>query len=127
MQGSVLNQVRCTIPSSAWRRRQHWYKYGIRPDMIMAAPAAIATWAASSPRSWARAEGKADYRIIAVEPQFLPSFIPAANTPLLLLYRYGLSLAKMLYPRQRLHPCANHAGGLAITHEPRPVPLYDDG
>ena len=127
--GSVLNQVLLHQSIIGLETKAALDKYGIVPDMIIGCAGGGSNLGGLiSPFMGEKIKGKADYRIIAVEPMSCPSFTRGK-------YAYDFCdtgkvcpLAKMYTLGSGFIPAPNHAGGLRY-HGMSPVlsQLYDDG
>ena len=111
--GSVLNQVLLHQSVIGLETKAALDKYGIVPDMIIGCAGGGSNLGGLiAPFMADKLQGKADYRIIAVEPASCPSFTRGK-------YAYDFCdtgkvcpLAKMYTLGSGFIPSANHAGGL---------------
>ena len=127
--GSVLNQVLLHQSVIGLETKAALDKYGIVPDMIIGCAGGGSNLGGLiAPFMGEKLQGKADYRIIAVEPKSCPSFTRG-------VYAYDFCDTGMICPLAKMYtlgadfiPAPNHAGGLRY-HGMSPVlsQLYDDG
>ena len=127
--GSVLNQVLLHQSVIGLETQAALEKYDIHPDIIIGCAGGGSNLGGLiSPFMRDKILGKADYRIIAVEPASCPSFTRGK-------YAYDYCDTGMVCPLQKMYtlgsnfiPSANHAGGLRY-HGMSSVlsQLYDDG
>ena len=111
--GSVLNQVLLHQSVIGLETKAAMDKYGIVPDMIIGCAGGGSNLGGLiAPFMAEKLQGKANYRIIAVEPASCPSFTRG-------VYAYDFCdtgkvcpLAKMYTLGSNFIPSANHAGGL---------------
>ena len=111
--GSVLNQVLLHQSVIGLETKAALGKYGVKPDMIIGCAGGGSNLGGLiAPFMAEKLKGKADYRIIAVEPASCPSFTRG-------VYAYDFCdtgkvcpLAKMYTLGSSFIPSANHAGGL---------------
>ena len=127
--GSVLNQVLLHQSVIGLETKAALDKYGIKPDIIIGCAGGGSNLGGLiAPFMGEKIQGKADYRIIAVEPASCPSFTRGK-------YAYDFCDTGMVCPLAKMYtlgsgfiPSANHAGGLRY-HGMSSVlsQLYDDG
>jgi len=111
--GSVLNQVLLHQSVIGLETKAALDKYCVKPDMIIGCAGGGSNLGGLiAPFMADKLQGKADYRIIAVEPASCPSFTRG-------VYAYDFCdtgkvcpLAKMYTLGSSFIPSANHAGGL---------------
>ena len=127
--GSVLNQVLLHQSVIGLETKTALDKYGIKPDMIIGCAGGGSNLGGLiAPFMAEKLQGKADYRIIAVEPASCPSFTRG-------VYAYDFCdtgkvcpLAKMYTLGSSFIPSANHAGGLRYHGMTTTLSeLYDQG
>ncbi|MBQ4443904.1 MAG: TrpB-like pyridoxal phosphate-dependent enzyme [Clostridia bacterium] len=127
--GSVLNQVLLHQSVIGLETKTALDKYGIVPDMIIGCAGGGSNLGGLiAPFMAEKLQGKADYRIIAVEPASCPSFTRG-------VYAYDFCdtgkvcpLAKMYTLGSSFIPSANHAGGLRYHGMTTTLSeLYDQG
>ena len=127
--GSVLNQVLLHQSVIGLETKTALDKYGIVPDMIIGCAGSGSNLGGLiAPFMAEKLQGKADYRIIAVEPASCPSFTRG-------VYAYDFCdtgkvcpLAKMYTLGSSFIPSANHAGGLRYHGMTTTLSeLYDQG
>lgn len=111
--GSVLNQVMLHQSVIGLETKAALDKYGIKPDIIIGCAGGGSNLGGLiAPFMGEKIQGKADYRIIAVEPASCPSFTKG-------VYAYDYCDTGMVCPLSKMYtlgsafmPAANHAGGL---------------
>ena len=111
--GSVLNQVLLHQTVIGLETKTALDKYGIQPDVIIGCAGGGSNLGGLiSPFVGEKIRGKADYRIIAVEPASCPSLTRGK-------YAYDYCDTGMVCPLQKMYtlgsnfiPAATHAGGL---------------
>ena len=127
--GSVLNQVLLHQSVIGLETKTALDKYGVTPDIIIGCAGGGSNLGGLiSPFMAEKLQGKADYRIIAVEPASCPSFTRGK-------YAYDFCdtgkvcpLAKMYTLGSGFIPSANHAGGLRYHGMTTTLSeLYDKG
>lgn len=127
--GSVLNQVMLHQSIIGLETKAALDKYNVKPDIIIGCAGGGSNLGGLiAPFMGEKLQGKADYRVIAVEPASCPSF-----TRGVFAYDYcdtGMvcPLAKMYTLGSDFIPAPNHAGGLRY-HGMNPIlsQLYHDG
>ena len=127
--GSVLNQVLLHQTIIGLETKAALDKYGIKPDIIIGCAGGGSNLGGLiSPFMGEKLRGKADYRIIAVEPASCPSFTRGK-------FAYDFCDTGMICPLAKMYtlgsqfiPSANHAGGLRF-HGMSTIlsQLYHDG
>ena len=127
--GSVLNQVLLHQSVIGLETKAALDKYNIKPDIIIGCAGGGSNLGGLiAPFMGEKLRGKADYRIIAVEPASCPSFTRGT-------YAYDFCDTGMVCPLAKMYtlgsgfvPAPNHAGGLRY-HGMSSVlsQLYDDG
>ncbi|MBS7262951.1 MAG: TrpB-like pyridoxal phosphate-dependent enzyme [Eubacteriales bacterium] len=127
--GSVLNQVLLHQSIIGLETEAALKKYGITPDVIIGCAGGGSNLGGLiAPFMRDKIKGKADYRIVAVEPASCPSFTRGK-------YAYDFCdtgkvcpLAKMYTLGSGFIPAPNHAGGLRYHGMSSTLSqLYDDG
>ena len=111
--GSVLNQVLLHQSVIGLETKAALDKYGIKPDIIIGCAGGGSNLGGLiAPFMAEKLQGKADYRIIAVEPASCPSFTRG-------VYAYDFCDTGMICPLAKMYtlgsgfiPSPNHAGGL---------------
>ena len=127
--GSVLNQVMLHQTVIGLETKTAMDKYGIKADIIIGCAGGGSNLGGLiAPFAGEKIKGKADYRIIAVEPSSCPSLTRGK-------YVYDYCDTGMITPLAKMYtlgsgfiPAATHAGGLRF-HGMSPIlsQLYDDG
>ena len=127
--GSVLNQVLLHQSVIGLESKTAMDKYGVKPDIIIGCAGDGSNLGGLiAPFMGEKLRGKADYRIIAVEPASCPSLTRGR-------YAYDFCDTGMVCPLAKMYtlgsgfiPSANHAGGLRY-HGMSSIlsQLYDDG
>ncbi len=127
--GSVLNQVLLHQSVIGLESKIAMDKYGVKPDVIIGCAGGGSNLGGLiAPFMGEKLRGKADYRIIAVEPASCPSLTRGK-------YAYDFCDTGMVCPLAKMYtlgssfiPSANHAGGLRY-HGMSSIlsQLYDDG
>ena len=127
--GSVLNQVLLHQSVIGLESKTAMDKYGVKPDIIIGCAGGGSNLGGLiAPFMGEKLRGKADYRIIAVEPASCPSLTRGR-------YAYDFCDTGMVCPLAKMYtlgsgfiPSANHAGGLRY-HGMSSIlsQLYDDG
>ena len=127
--GSVLNQVMLHQTVIGLETKIAMDKYGITPDIIIGCAGGGSNLGGLiAPFMGEKIKGKADYRIIAVEPATCPSFTRGK-------YAYDYCDTGMVCPLAKMYtlgsgfiPAGTHSGGLRY-HGMNPTlsQLYDDG
>ena len=127
--GSVLNQVLLHQTVIGLEAKTALDKYGIKPDIIIGCAGGGSNLGGLvSPFVGEMLRGKADYRIIAVEPASCPSFTRGK-------FAYDFCDTGMICPLAKMYtlgsqfiPSANHSGGLRF-HGMSTIlsQLYHDG
>ena len=114
--GSVLNQVLLHQSVIGVETKIAMDKYGIKPDIIIGCAGGGSNLGGLiSPFMGEKLRGEADYQFIAVEPASCPSLtrgVFAYRNFFFLRHRNGMPAGEDVYARKRIHPSANHAGGL---------------
>lgn len=127
--GSVLNQVLLHQSVIGLETKIALDKYGIKPDIIIGCAGGGSNLGGLiAPFMGEKLRGKADYRIIAVEPASCPSFTRG-------VYAYDFCDTGMVCPLAKMYtlgsdfiPSANHAGGLRYHGMSSTLSeLYDQG
>ncbi len=111
--GSVLNQVLLHQSVIGLEAKTALDKYGVKPDIIIGCAGGGSNLGGLiAPFMGEKLRGKADYRIVAVEPASCPSFTRGE-------YRYDFCDTGMVCPLAKMYtlgssfiPSADHAGGL---------------
>ena len=127
--GSVLNQVLLHQSVIGLETKIACDKYDIKPDIIIGCAGGGSNLGGLiSPFMGEKLDGKADYRIIAVEPASCPSFTRGKFAYDFCDTGMVCPLAKMYTLGSNFIPSPNHAGGLRY-HGMSPVlsQLYHDG
>jgi tryptophan synthase beta chain len=126
--GSVLNQVLLHQSVIGLETKTALEKYGIKPDIIIGCAGGGSNLGGLiSPFMGDMLQGKADYRIIAVEPASCPSLTRGRFAYDFCDTGKVCPLAKMYTLGSSFIPSANHAGGLRY-HGMSPIlsELYDE-
>ena len=127
--GSVLNQVMLHQSVIGLETKAALDKYGIKPDIIIGCAGGGSNLGGLiAPFMGEKIQGKADYRIIAVEPASCPSFTRGK-------YVYDYCDTGMVCPLSKMYtlgsnfiPAPTHAGGLRYHGMNSTLSqLYDDG
>ncbi len=127
--GSVLNQVLLHQSIIGLETKIALDKYGIKPDVIIGCAGGGSNLGGLiSPFMGEKLKGRADYRIVAVEPASCPSFTRGK-------FAYDFCDTGMICPLAKMYtlgsdfiPSANHAGGLRFHGmSPALSQLYHDG
>lgn len=111
--GSVLNQVLLHQSVIGLETKAALDKYGVKPDVIIGCAGGGSNLGGLiAPFMGEKLRGKADYRIVAVEPASCPSFTRG-------VYAYDFCDTGMVCPLSKMYtlgsgfiPSASHAGGL---------------
>ena len=111
--GSVLNQVLLHQSVIGLEAKTALDKYGVKPDIIIGCAGGGSNLGGLiAPFMGEKLRSEADYRIVAVEPAFCPSFTRGE-------YRYDFCDTGMVCPLAKMYtlgssfiPSADHAGGL---------------
>ena len=127
--GSVLNQVMLHQSIIGLETKIALDKYNITPDIVIGCAGGGSNLGGLiAPFMGEKIQGKADYRIIAVEPTSCPSFTKGK-------YAYDYCDTGMVCPLQKMYtlgsgfiPASSHAGGLRYHGMSSTLSqLYDDG
>ncbi len=111
--GSVLNLVMLHQSVIGLEAKAAMDKYGIKPDIIIGSAGGGSNLGGLiAPFMGEKIKGKADYRIIAVEPESCPSFTRGKYAYDFCDTGHVAPLAKMCTLGSEFIPAANHAGGL---------------
>lgn len=127
--GSVLNQVMLHQTVIGLETKTAMEKYGIEPDIIIGCAGGGSNLGGLiAPFMGDKIKGKANYRIIAVEPETCPSFTRGK-------YAYDYCDTGMICPLSKMYtlgsgfiPAGTHSGGLRYHGMNSTLSqLYDDG
>lgn len=127
--GSVLNQVMLHQSVIGLEAKIAMEKYGIKPDIVIGCAGGGSNLGGLiAPFMGEKLEGKADYRIVAVEPASCPSLTRGKFAYDFCDTGMVTPLAKMYTLGSNFIPAPNHAGGLRYHGmSPTLSQLYADG